>query len=36
MKDEIITPYPKDIPLLKKLGLTLFNVNMVWKHSSVL
>ena len=24
MKDEIITPYPKDIPLLKKLGLSIF------------
>jgi hypothetical protein len=25
MKDEIITPYPKDIPLLKKLGLAIFS-----------
>ncbi|MCK9421842.1 MAG: hypothetical protein M0Q38_04535 [Bacteroidales bacterium] len=25
MKDKIITPYSKDIPLLKKLGLTIFS-----------
>jgi hypothetical protein len=27
MKDEIIKPYSVDIPLLKKLGLTIFSCN---------